>query len=98
MAEESEQLSQAQAQAVFQAALASPLPRFYANMFMNAGSDSDIMTVFQCNGQNVCVMNMSYVTAKTLAEALAELVTTYETRHKIAIPTMEKANTAVADE
>lgn len=75
-----------QAEAMLRAALASPLPRFYSNSFINAATDSDIMTVFQGNGQPICIMNYSYTTAKSFMIALKRIIDAYEERHKVEIP------------
>jgi pyridoxal biosynthesis lyase PdxS len=71
------------------AALRAPLPRFYANSFVNAVSDADIMTVLQCNGQNVCIFNFNYVLAKTYAKALIEAVAEYEKRNSLTVPVID---------
>lgn len=79
-----------QARAMMQAALNAPIPRLYVNSFMNASTESDIMTILQCNGQNTCIMNFSYMTAKAWAIALTELVSDYERRHKLEIPALKQ--------
>lgn len=83
---------QARATAAIQQALRSPLPRIYANSFINVLSDADVMTVFQSNGQNVSVLNMSYVVAKALGSALMEATTNYETKYNTKIPSSELAS------
>src|SRR5207253_3079366 len=88
-----DQITPEQGQAMIQAALNSPLPRFYANSFMQGATDSDIMTIFQCNGQNIFILNMSYVSAKTLANGLSELLEAYEARNRLIVPTIGRALT-----
>jgi hypothetical protein len=76
----------AQVQAALQGALNTPLPRFYVNSFINASTPNDILTIFQCNGQNLCVFNFGYVFAKTMAKALNGMVEDYEKRNQITVP------------
>ncbi|HEX3665818.1 MAG TPA: hypothetical protein VHU23_11360 [Rhizomicrobium sp.] len=75
-----------------QSALVSPLPRLYVNSFMNAASDSDVISVLQCNGINIAVMNVSYTFAKTYARALMALVEEFEEKHKLKVPEHEVAS------
>lgn len=83
----------AQAQAAIQHALRSPLPRIYANSFINVLSDADVMSVLQSNGQNVALLNMSYVVAKAFGAALAEACKNYEDKFKTKLPDPELATT-----
>jgi len=73
---------------MFEAALRSPIPRFYANGFINGLSQSDITTVFQCNGAPVLVMNLSYISAKSLAVELMKLIVDVEKVTKSNIMTL----------
>jgi hypothetical protein len=86
------------AQQAINAALNSPLPRFYANSFISAGSPSDILTVFQCNGQNICTLNLNFITAKTLAISLTNMIADYEKNNNLTIPTMDIASQQVSAE
>jgi len=80
---------QAHATAVLQQALRSPLPRFYANSFINALTDADVMTIFQANGQAVAILNMNYTVAKTLCNALSQAVGEYEKKFSTKVPDIE---------
>ena len=69
-----------------QAALeADTVPKIYVNGFINAYNVADVILVFQQNNKNVAVINMSYTTAKTLAEKLGGLIKGFEitTEHEI---------------
>lgn len=70
-------------------ALRSPLPRFYANSFVNVLSDADVLTIFQANGQSICMLNLSYGVAKTLADALHTAINEYEKKYQTKIPDIE---------
>jgi hypothetical protein len=94
MADETPGMTPDQARLVLQAALNSPLPRFYVNSFINASSPVDILTVFQCNNQHVFIVNLSYTVAKTLANTLGNLVRDYEARHNLTIPVVGMASTS----
>lgn len=78
-----------QAQAMLQQALRSPLPRIYANSFLNALTDADVLTIFQSNGQPVAILNMSYPVAKTLSAALAEAITEHEKKFNTSVPEID---------
>ena len=80
------------AQQAINAALNSPLPRFYANSFISAISPSDVLTIFQANGQNICVLNLNLITAKTLATSLGNMLAEYEKNNNLIIPVMDLAS------
>jgi hypothetical protein len=79
------------ARATVAQALRSALPRFYANSFVNVLSDADVLTIFQSNGQSVCMMNLNYTVAKTLASALTSAVSEYEKKYNTSVPDIELA-------
>lgn len=61
------------------------VPKIYVNGFINAYNVADVILVFQQNNKNVVVINMSYTTAKTLAEKFSALIKGFEqtTEHEI---------------
>jgi hypothetical protein len=67
-------------------ALRAQLPRFYINSFINALTDADIMTIAQCNGQTVCILNMNYTVAKSLIAALTLAIEGYENKFHTKVP------------
>jgi hypothetical protein len=54
------------------------LPTFYFNSFQNAGGTADITTILQRNGKAVCVLNMSFTTAKTFSVLLGQIIASIE--------------------
>lgn len=54
------------------------IPAFYFNGFQLGLSNADINGVLLLNNQPHATISMSYTTAKTLAEALAEMVAALE--------------------
>ena len=72
-------------QQAFVNAMAAPIPRFYMNGFVFGQSFSDIALVMQLNGMPSAVVNMSFTTAKSLAQDLNALITNFEqaTSHQI---------------
>lgn len=79
----------ARATAVLTQALRSPVPRFYANSFVNAITDADVMTIFQANGQSICIMNLNYTVAKAYMSALGTAIKAYEDKLKTQVPVIE---------
>jgi hypothetical protein len=61
------------------------VPKIYVNGFINSYGAADVVLVFQQNGKNMIVVNMSYTTAKTLAEKFSALIKAFEqtTEHEI---------------
>jgi hypothetical protein len=80
---------QARATALLQQALRTPLPRFYANSFINALTDADVMTIFQANGQAVAIVNMNYTVAKSFVNALSQAIEEYEKKFDTKVPIIE---------
>ena len=60
------------------AALASDVPYIYANGFLNSQTPGDVLTILERNGKPVCVLNMSYTTAKSYAVYLGQLIANLE--------------------
>jgi len=54
------------------------LPNVYFNGFQMSLSNADVSGVLLLNNQPTMGLSMSYTTAKTLAEALNEIITTLE--------------------
>ncbi len=50
------------------------------------------MTILQCNGQAVGVVNMNYTVAKTLVKAFSVAISEYEKRFKTTVPDIELAS------
>lgn len=61
------------------------VPKIYANGFINTYGAADVVLILQQNGKNMIVVNMSYTTAKTLAEKFSALIKAFEqtTEHEI---------------
>ena len=58
-----------------QRAVAIPaFPHIYFNSFVIVIGTADVAMALECNGTPVCVLNMSYTTAKSLAEKTGEIV------------------------
>jgi hypothetical protein len=72
------------------AALRAPLPRFYANGFMTAQTASDIALIMLLNGNPSAVLNLSYISAKSLALELEKAVTSFERTIDMQLPTIEE--------
>jgi hypothetical protein len=67
-------------------AIESPtIPKIYMNGFINSYGPADVVLVIQQNGKSMVVLNMSYTTAKTLAEKFNALIKRFEqqTGHEI---------------
>jgi nucleoside-triphosphatase THEP1 len=65
------------------------IPKFYINGFVNAYHIADVILVCTRNGKVELAINMSYTTAKTLAEKLNALITTFEKRTNHDIMTID---------
>ncbi|MCZ7595344.1 MAG: hypothetical protein M5U16_10870 [Hyphomicrobium sp.] len=59
-------------------ALESDVPQIYANGFINALSNGDILTVLERNNKPVAVLNLSFTVAKTLGISLSQTVAQFE--------------------
>jgi len=60
------------------AALRAPIPRLYANGFVTAQTASDVALILMSNGSPSAVLNLSYISAKTLARELETAVQSFE--------------------
>jgi hypothetical protein len=65
---------------------------FYINGFMCGAGTSDIFVVLQCNGGDFGVMNMPFMTAKALGEALLNTIKQIEARQGHPVPSMTTRN------
>jgi hypothetical protein len=72
----------------FLAGVSTDVPKIYFNASMNALSTSDVTCVLERNGSAVCVLNMSFTTAKSFAGALGQLVSNLETQARREIMTV----------
>jgi len=71
---------------LFQNAIASPnTPKIYVNGFVTGQTPADVFVILQLNGIPSAVMNMSFTSAKSLAEDLGNLIKAIEasTNHNI---------------
>lgn len=65
--------------AILKEALSSDhVAHIYANGFINAFGNADVVVLLQRNAQPVAVLNMSYTMAKSFAEKLTELIANFE--------------------
>lgn len=76
------------------------VPKIYINGFINAYNVADIVLLLKQNQKNVIVVNMSYTTAKSLAEKLSGLIKSFEqkTEHDIMSIDTVKAKLAKYEE
>ena len=65
------------------------IPHIYANGFTNAFSNADVIMVLERNNSPVAVLNMSYITAKSLAHDLSRLIADFEKKSGQAIMTTD---------
>lgn len=80
-----------------EAALASQdIPHIYANGFVNATGNADIITVLERNNSPVAVLNMSYTPAKSLAQNLSQIIEGLEQKSKQTSMTTEVVDTALS--
>ncbi len=80
-----------------EAVLASQdIPQIYVNGFTNWIGNTDISTVLERNGSPVAVLNMSYTTAKSLAQKLSQLIVNFETVAQHTLMTTEVVDSALA--
>jgi hypothetical protein len=70
--------AQSQVQAIMQAAMGMPIPRFYVNSLGLAMTPTDLIVTLIWNGQPVCNLNLSLPIAKGFSEDLAKAVLEYE--------------------
>jgi hypothetical protein len=88
-----DQLREAQKQQQLQQiqiALQGGTPRFYANSVAVAQTASDIPLVLMANGSAVAVVNVSYITAKSLLADLQQTLTSFERATKSKIKTINE--------
>ena len=64
-------------------------PKIYANGFMLGMGTGDTTILFQCNGQPVVVLNVSYTIAKTLAIKLGKMINDLEDKSSNKIMTTD---------
>jgi hypothetical protein len=62
----------------FAAIVESDIPSYYFNGFQNGAGVADVTSVLQLNGKPICVLNMSFTTAKTLSVMLGQIITSIE--------------------
>jgi hypothetical protein len=67
-----------QQQAMVVAALRNPGLRMYANGFAIANTASDMSVILMLNGTPAGVLNLSYISAKSLISSLTQAVTEFE--------------------
>lgn len=78
-------------------ALASrDIPHLYANGFANVLSSADVVTVLERHNVPVAVLSMSYTTAKSLAEKLSQLITSFEQASEQTILTTDVVDQALS--
>lgn len=79
--------------AQLQKALTTPgIANLYANGFLCARTNADVFVVLQTNGGPNAILNMSYTTAKTLAEDLATTIKEFEDTMQHSIMTIHDIN------
>jgi hypothetical protein len=81
---------------VVQLALQGGVPRLYANQFAIAQSASDIALVILTNGAPTGVLNLSYITAKSLLHDLSSAVDSYEKVTKRKVKTIDEISPDLA--
>jgi hypothetical protein len=74
----SEQQIREQQQQALQAALVSPLPRFYANSFGIVQTSSDVTIVLMQNNQPLATVAMSFISMKSLVSDLTVTINNIE--------------------
>ena len=75
-------------------AIDAGVPQIYFNGFVNTISIGDVLTILERNGKPVVVLNMSYTIAKTLAVALGQIISQFESgveRNMLTTHDVEKA-------
>ena len=72
------------------------IPQLYVNGFTTVISNTDICTVLERNGSPVAVLNISYTTAKSLAQKLSQLIADFETIAQHPLMTIEDVNSTLA--
>lgn len=57
------------------------VPKIYTNGFINGYTSSDAYIMFQCNGESVAFMNMSFTCLKSLHEGLGKFLSDFELKN-----------------
>lgn len=81
------------------ASFAPDIPKIYFNGLVNAATNADIVCVLERNGIPVCVLNMSFTTAKTFAAGLGQAIANLEAqagREIMTINDVERYNSGSA--
>lgn len=81
----------------FEALVGVDVPSFYFNGFQNGAGNSDVTSVLQKNGRPVCVLNMSFTTAKTLSVLLGQLIAQIEAETGQEIMTTHRIGAAMSE-
>lgn len=82
---------------LLQSAIESSSPKFYCNGFANGLGNTDVILALFQNRSPICTINMSYITAKSLALKLAELIQTFEAKTDSVIPTTDAVDIVLKD-
>jgi hypothetical protein len=72
-----------------QTAFRAPVPRLYANGFMIGQTASDTSVVLLLHGSPIGILNLSFISAKSLAIGLDATIKEFEKRMKQEIPTLQ---------
>lgn len=65
------------------------VPSLYANGFIIFIGNADVGLILQTNGKEVCIVNMSYTTAKSIVEKLGTTVRDFEEKTGNTIMTID---------
>jgi len=66
-----------------------PIPKAYTNGYNIKLSLSDLIITFHQNGQPFLVMNMSFITAKSLMQEIEKALKSFETNSGVLVPDMK---------
>jgi hypothetical protein len=72
------------------------IPHLYANGFITALGNGDVVLLLQRNATPVAVINLSYTVAKTLAQKLGRIIESFEENADHTIMTTEVVDKALA--
>jgi hypothetical protein len=73
-----------------------PLNSIYINGFATGLTSGDIFVVLQRNGNDIGILNMSYTVAKSLGDALGQLISSLERRSDRKIMTSNESAEALS--
>jgi|GEM_PF-1704831 hypothetical protein len=73
------------------------IPKLYANGFVTAVGQGDLLLVFQQNGLPLVTLNLSFTLAKTLALKLGQAINNLENQTGNTIMTSDDINSALQD-